>query len=355
MIVKDEKEVIRQSLKSVKPFIDYWVIVDTGSTDGTQEIIEDFLKDIPGELHEQPWVNFGHNRNEALKLAKGKADYVLFIDADEILEGTFDKDALKKDCHLIVTRTSSDPLLTFQKAFLINGHQDWVWSGVLHEKLTCSKPEINAEVLSGTVLSAESRDGNRSKDPTKYLKDAHVLEKALLEDPDNADYVFYLAQSYFNAEEYKLALKNYEKRANMDGWDQHTFWAKYSVGCLQEMLDMAPELIIQSYSEAYQYRPIRAEPLWRLGQYFYKQKNFLLGYLVADHGLSIQLPDDYVYVEPSIYDWSMLALKANCALEIKKYKEAAEIYEKLETRLDLKDETRKQAKESAIWARSQLK
>ena len=83
MIVKNESHVICRCLASVKPFITHWVIVDTGSTDGTQAIIQDYLKDVPGQLYERPWVDFSHNRNEALGLAQGAADYVLFIDADQ--------------------------------------------------------------------------------------------------------------------------------------------------------------------------------------------------------------------------------------------------------------------------------
>src|SRR5579872_6946362 len=83
MIVKDEAAVIERCLSSVKDALDYWVIVDTGSTDDTQNVIRKYLNDIPGELHQRPWKNFGHNRNEALKLTKNKGDYVLFIDADE--------------------------------------------------------------------------------------------------------------------------------------------------------------------------------------------------------------------------------------------------------------------------------
>src|SRR5580692_7710276 len=100
MIVKNESKVICRCLESVKPLIDYWVIVDTGSKDGTQEIIKKFMKDIPGELHECPWVNFAHNRNEALSLAKKKADYLLFIDADDKLEiaSDFKRPKLDKDC-----------------------------------------------------------------------------------------------------------------------------------------------------------------------------------------------------------------------------------------------------------------
>lgn len=78
MIVKDEKNVIKRCLASVRDLIDYWVIVDTGSMDGTQEIIRDFLREIPGELHERPWVNFEHNRNGALELARHRADYLFY-------------------------------------------------------------------------------------------------------------------------------------------------------------------------------------------------------------------------------------------------------------------------------------
>jgi glycosyltransferase involved in cell wall biosynthesis len=74
MIVKNEKPVLLKCLESVKPLIDYWMICDAGSTDGTQEAIRSFLKDIPGELHERPWKGFAHNRNEALELARNKAD-----------------------------------------------------------------------------------------------------------------------------------------------------------------------------------------------------------------------------------------------------------------------------------------
>ena len=59
MIVKNESQVIRRCIDSVKDYISYWVIVDTGSTDGTQDLIKEIMTEynIPGELHERPWVD----------------------------------------------------------------------------------------------------------------------------------------------------------------------------------------------------------------------------------------------------------------------------------------------------------
>jgi glycosyltransferase involved in cell wall biosynthesis len=71
MIVKNEAEVLPRLLSSVKDYIDYYVIVDTGSTDDTIALIRQEMAGygIDGEVHERPWVNFGVNRQQSLELA----------------------------------------------------------------------------------------------------------------------------------------------------------------------------------------------------------------------------------------------------------------------------------------------
>ena len=88
MIVKNEAAVIARCLQSVASWIDTWTIVDTGSTDQTAAVIQSTTQalGIPGRLHHRLWQDFGHNRSEAIELARAHSDYLLFIDADEVLQ-----------------------------------------------------------------------------------------------------------------------------------------------------------------------------------------------------------------------------------------------------------------------------
>ena len=68
MIVKNESKLILRCLESVRPIVDYVLVEDTGSTDGTQEIIREWLTRVglPGEVYEEPWQDFAYNRSHAL-------------------------------------------------------------------------------------------------------------------------------------------------------------------------------------------------------------------------------------------------------------------------------------------------
>jgi glycosyltransferase involved in cell wall biosynthesis len=69
MIVKNETPVLGRLFDSVKDIIDYYIIADTGSTDGTPEFIRQEMErhGIPGEVLHHKWVNYGFNRNQALQ------------------------------------------------------------------------------------------------------------------------------------------------------------------------------------------------------------------------------------------------------------------------------------------------
>jgi glycosyltransferase involved in cell wall biosynthesis len=180
MIVKDESRVIGRCLDSLLPFIDRWVVVDTGSTDDTCELVRQHLRSKPGELHERPWKNFGHNRSEALELAAPRADYLFFIDADERLElpARFERQPLGADAYFLNVKYGG---LSYARCALVATRLSWHWRGVVHESLACRAPFKIATLEGPTVVV--THDGARSRDPETYLKDAALLEGALRSNP----------------------------------------------------------------------------------------------------------------------------------------------------------------------------
>ncbi len=321
MIVKDESPIIERCLNSVKPLIDYWVIVDTGSTDGTQEKIRQCMRGVPGELHERRWVDFAHNRNEALGFAQRKGDYVLFLDADEQLvfaEG-FQKPVLDKDFYLVI---SDNQGFRYGRIQLVNNDLPWVWEGCVHECIESlyAGPKTSA-VLAG-VTNVISWDGNRSRDPDKYRKDAVLLERALLKNPGHKRTLFYLARSYQDAGQPEKALQRYEQRAAMSPWDPEVHWSLYQVGVLNEQLGRPREVVVASYQRAYQSLPSRAEPLFRLASYYNQLGDFFSAYLVAQHALAIPMPREAMFLETWIYDFGLLFEFAASAASLGKHEEA---------------------------------
>lgn len=302
MIVRDEAQVIERCLASVRPFIDHWVIVDTGSVDDTPARITKALDGIPGQLHHRPWRNFGHNRNEALELARDKADYVLFMDADDILccQDGGQWPALSEAAYSLELRLANN---RYDRVCLVSTKLPWRWKGVLHEYLDAGNVVYQPRLSEFWIHVHELRDGARSNDPKKYEKDALTLEAALLEEPDNSRYVFYLAQSYRDAGLLQAALKNYQLRASMGGWDEEVWYALYECAMLSERLGYSHAQIVAAYLKAYQVRPQRAESLTALATYFRSLQEWHNCYLFASQAVQTPVPPDRLFVDMSVYQW----------------------------------------------------
>lgn len=305
MIVKDEAPVIERCLRSVRPYVDWWVVSDTGSTDGTQELVRRALAGTPGLLIERPWVSFGHNRQEALAAARTleharPGDYTLWIDADDELVDAPERwpDLTADGYQLTVDYAGSQ----FGRVHLVRLDRPWRWSGVVHEHLDLPEASIGA-LASPRIL--QHHDGARSRDPQTYRRDAELLAAELRARPDDPRTQFYLAQSWRDAGDYERALAAYRKRAaNPSGWDQEQWYAGFQVGCCLERLGRPAAEVADAYLDAYSARPTRIEPLVELARLERERERFEVAVLYARAAVEVPPPrPDDLFVDRDAHLW----------------------------------------------------
>ncbi|NKI36467.1 glycosyltransferase [Wenzhouxiangella sp. XN79A] len=310
MIVRDEAHVIERSLRSVMPLIGRWCIVDTGSTDRTPTIIEAALAGLPGALHHRPWIDFGHNRSEAMRLARGQGDWLLLIDADEelVIDPPFvlpESDGV--DAWQILQRPGNTAT-EFHLPRLLRADRPWRFEGVLHEYLACDVPFRQSTLEGLSQIGHFDSARNRQPQRQKYLKDADVLKKALEREPDHSRYQFYLAQSLRDAGEIEAAIDAYRRRSEMQGWDEERFCALLELARLLERQSVAHASaghasVISAYLDAWNARPTRAEPLVELARIHRQREEHALAQLYAERAAALPRPADLLFVDASVYRW----------------------------------------------------
>lgn len=335
MIVKNESKVIKECLENLYKHINYWVICDTGSTDGTQEIIKNFFndKDIKGELYEDEWKNFGYNRTLAFEKAKGKADYILVMDADDKFVGNIKIDK-NIDKYYLKIKTST---LEFTRQLLFNDRFDWISVGVLHEYSTLKdkslKNKIKSDVQKNCYVQYNAiLGGNRNIDKKlKYKNDINILLNGIKDEPNNERYHFYLAESYKNFGDYENACIWYKKRVDLGGWDQEVYYSLYQYSLCMFKVNSNANLLIDNLLLSYRYKPNRLESIYAIVKY-YRDINPKLGYaygIMAYDEKKLKPKHSELFIEYSIYKYKFIDELAVCCYYSGDYKLSIDLNIKL--------------------------
>lgn len=314
LIVKNEANIIIRCLESARQIIDYVLVVDTGSTDGTQQLILDYLarEDLRGHVMDEPWQNFAYNRSFALRALQNlqEVDYRMVMDADMVIHyaADFDSAKFKKGltAEIYQVLISYGELRYYSPLITLNG-LDCHYRGVLHEFLECPRSS-SRETASGFWFTP-IQDSARSQNPNKFRDDAVVLKKALLAEKDPfmiSRYTFYLAQSYRDAGELRKSMDAYKRRSTQGGWPEEIWYALQQIALLQERLNFPEGDVINSYLTAYQFRPQRAESLVELARFCRLREKYALARLFADKGRSLERPEDLLFIDAPIYEWRAL-------------------------------------------------
>ena len=328
VIVKNESKVIERMLSTSWPILDYYVVVDTGSTDGTQDIVRKFFeeKGIPGEVIDHEWVNFEVARNTALEAVKGKADFGFWIDADEqlIIDPRFNPDTFKTSISKfdgVHCRVQYGSQNYFRMQFF-KTDKPWIWYGPVHEVLVYKDGETvgpnvgEAEGLTTLVLP----DGNSWTSETqqqKYEGHAKILEDYVAKDPKkDPRWIFYLAQSYRDAntpENREKSIEWYQKRADIkEGYWEEVYFSLLMVASLKGANNYPIHEILESYLKCGKANLYRAEHLIPLILHYHQLREFDIAYIFSSHAMKYAgkspFPKASLFIDPSIYEWKIYDL-----------------------------------------------
>ncbi len=307
MIVKDEAHVVTEALESVLPYLSDYVVVDTGSADGTQETIRAWFdgKGVAGHVFDRPWKDFGTNRSEALALARehSASDYLWMLDADDVLDGKPDLAGLTADAYHV----RLGPDAEYWRLQIFRRSLPWTYAGVLHEYPVCEGCTPLLGHVEGAYRVLSRRLGSRNRDPEKYAKDAAVLGEALAKEPENARYAFYLAQSLYDAGRPDEALEAYRRRVAMGGWGEEVFYSRYRAALCLERLARPYEEVLGAFEECSREHPRRAEPLVRAATLARAARRFPEAYVLARRAARVPKPGtDALFVETADYEYRAL-------------------------------------------------
>lgn len=296
MIVKDAGPLFEKVLQNNLHNIDRWTILDTGSTDGTQEVIKRVLACKKGRLYEEPFVNFRESRNRCLDLAGKNCKYNMMLDDTYVVEGklrnflnTIRSDQFA-DSYSLIIRSDDVEYSSNRITKSANGLR-YIFK--IHEVI---QQENNVNVIipkTDSTINDYRADYMEKRTMNRKLYDLKLLFEMMEEEPNNPRHLYYIAQTYNLLNDYENTYKYFELRANspLEGFVQEKVDSLFEMARIANFKFNWPwEKCEQLYMNAYNADPSRPEPFYFIGINYYLQGDRKKAYHYLKQGYEIGYP-----------------------------------------------------------------
>jgi len=303
LMIKNESRILQRCLEAVENVVDYFCILDTGSTDNSVEIANEFLKTHKGCVTTDAFKDFGYSRtksfenaqkylrNEGLDLTK---IYGLLLDADMVfIPGSLKQQTLNAIGYKIIQLNGG---LEYYNCRIVRMDYPWKCVGVTHEYW--AGPTENME--KNICYIDDKNDGGCKQD--KFQRDIKLLEEGLEKEPKNERYMFYLAQTFKCVGRFKDAISMYKKRIAIGGWAEEIWHSHYSIGeCYLKLKDLPK--FEEWMLKAFAYRPCRTESIYQLARVFREMSQHYKSYHYVKIGQQVPFPkNDSLFIESNVYN-----------------------------------------------------
>lgn len=301
MIVKNEEQVLARCLDCVKQFADEIIIVDTGSTDRTKEIAQQYTSHV----YDFPWIDdFAAARNYAFSYAT--KDYIFWLDADDVV---FPED-IQKILELKSTLDWSVDSVTMiynlgfdehgnvtnslRRNRLVKRSKGFKWIGAVHEYLA-----VYGRILHSDIAVAHKSEWHDS-DRNIRIYEKRLAAGEVFSPRDQ----FYYANELYDHQRYEEAIQWYEKfLEGQQGWVEDNLSAcNKLIDCYYHLGDL--EKVEKYIFKSFLYDTPRAEFCCRLGYYLMEKKQYKQAAFWYDLATKLRRPpENQGFVNHAAWTW----------------------------------------------------
>jgi glycosyltransferase involved in cell wall biosynthesis len=356
-ICKDESPVIENMLESAKGIVDLIVVNDTGSTDGTQQIIKNFGEKygIPTYVFERPFDDFENSRNHAMQKLRDvvkelnwNADQVhgFWFDCDEtlVIDSKFNKSQFTKDLYMINTYIGQ---MKYTRNTFFKVSKPFRWYGPVHEFIVCDEQNITSGLAENIHVDVKMTGNSWLGDiAEKYASHSYKLEAYINKNRQDPRWIFYTAQSWHDAasikdnkeeneERLRRSLKYYRERVSRtDGYAEEIYYAQYRIGTIMRILEEPWHLTHMELLKAYQIEPLRGESIKVIIDHYLQMGEWHMAYLYSKfakttfHGKN-PYPTRLLFVDEATYVWKFAEAHAAASYYTGRMDEAKQTYQEI--------------------------
>lgn len=327
MIVKNEEDVIGRCLKSVEDLVDEIIIIDTGSTDSTKEVVSQFTN----KIYDFAWCDdFAAARNYSFSFAN--CMYCMWLDADDVLKEP-DRQAFLKLKESISPSTNAimmkyntgfdskgNVTFSYYRERIIKNNMGMLWKGAVHEVI---------ETV-GNVEYSDCAVSHQKIHPSDPDRNLNIFEKLIHEGiPLDPRQQFYYGRELYYHKRYEDAIKTFETFLdNNTGWLENKIDACSHCSYCHFGLERKDDGL-QALFRSFLYDLPRAEVCCDIGSHFIDSQQYLQAIYWYERALECARDDSRGgFVTPDAYGFVPCIQICVCCSRIGELEKAREYNEK---------------------------
>jgi predicted O-methyltransferase YrrM len=337
IMVKNGGPQFEQMLLDNLPLFDRWTVLDTGSTDGTLDIINRILVGKKkGNLYQEPFINFKDSRNRCLDLAGNSCKFTTMLDDTYVVKGDIRGflnevrgDQMATSFTLYITSDDT----TYGSNRIIKSENGLRYIHRIHEVIT-DKNNINI-VIPREISTIEDRRFDYMEKRTMERKqlDLKLLFEEVEENPHDPRAYYYLAQTYNLMEDHERAFFYFMKRAEFSnaGFVQERVDAMFEAARTANFKLNKPWAECEElYDKCYKADESRPEALYFIGIHYYLENNIKKSFGYFKKAFEIGFPVHCQYsLKPTLSYHFLPKFLAKICYELGEYdlgKQACELF-----------------------------